>query len=206
VLAFASHLAASKPFGAQDNAYVEVLASFFATHYQQRWQSSRIGHQLEHDSLTGVWNRSRFRSLGRAAFRAGEPAAIAVVDMVAFQALNEAHGHLNGDAVLVEVAAALASKAYDDELVARISGDTFAIFFPRAPSHEWLIESIRRFGSVFADGMGIGDRDGKEFLNVAARIGFAHAPRDGTTLDALLLRAEGRARVGAPAAEQFTFP
>ncbi len=82
VLAFASRTPTVKPFGAQDHAYVEVLASFFATHYyQQRWQSTRIGHQLEHDSLTGLWNRSRFRSLGRAAFADGAPAAIAVVDL-----------------------------------------------------------------------------------------------------------------------------
>jgi diguanylate cyclase (GGDEF)-like protein len=59
--------------------------------------------------LTGLWNRSRFRSLGRAAFRAGEPAAIAVVDVVEFHKLNEVYGHLTADAVLVEVAAALAT-------------------------------------------------------------------------------------------------
>jgi diguanylate cyclase (GGDEF)-like protein len=206
VLAFASHLATSKPFGAQDNAYIEVLASFFATHYQQRWQSTRLGHQLEHDSLTGLWNRSRFRSLGRAAFADGAPAAIALIDLVHFQALNEAHGHLNGDAVLVEVAAALSTKACENEIVARVGGDAFAIFFPDAPSHEWLVESIRRFGSAFDEAMSIGDREGKHSLPVAGRFGFAHAPHDGTTLDALLLRAEARAARGAPASEQFIFP
>jgi diguanylate cyclase (GGDEF)-like protein len=206
VLAFASHLPASKPFGPQDNAYVEVLTSFFSAHFQQRWQSTRLGHQLEHDSLTGLWNRSRFRSLGRAAFAAGAPAAIALIDLVSFQALNQAHGHLNGDAVLVEVAAALTTKAHDDEIVARVGGDAFAIFFPNAPSHEWLVESIRRFGAVFGEAMGIGDREGKEFLRVGGRAGFARAPVDGTTLDALLLCAEGRAARGAPPDKQFTFP
>ena len=206
VLSFASNHPTAKPFAPQDHAYIEVIASFFSTHYQQRWQSTRIGHQLEHDSLTGLWNRSRFRSLGRAAFRAGEPAAIAVVDLVRFQALNEAHGHLTGDAVLVEVAAALSTKAHDDEIVARIGGDAFAIFFPSAPSRQWLVESIARFGAAFDVPMGIGDREGKESVRVMGRIGFAHAPQDGTTLDALLLRAEGRARPATSAANQFTFP
>jgi diguanylate cyclase (GGDEF)-like protein len=206
VLSFASNQPTAKPFGPQDHAYIEVLASFFSTHYQQRWQSSRIGHQLEHDSLTGVWNRSRFRSLGRAAFRAGEPAAIAIVDLVRFHTLNETHGHLNGDAVLVEVAAALAAKAHEGEIVARVGGNSFAIFFPSAPAREWLLESIARFGSAFDVQMGIGDREGKESLPVSGRVGFAHAPVDGATFDELLLRAEGRARANAPLADQLTFP
>jgi diguanylate cyclase (GGDEF)-like protein len=206
ILSFASHMRTAKAFGPQDNAYVEVLASFFSTHYQQHWQSARIGHQLEHDSLTGLWNRSRFRSLGRAAFGAGEPAAIAVVDLVEFHKLNEVYGHLTADAVLVEVAAALATKAHENEIVARVGSDAFAIFFPHAPSRQWLVESVARFGTAFNEPMGIGDREGKESLRVSGRIGFALAPQDGTTVDELLLRAEGRGRRGESAEAQFIFP
>ena len=206
VLAFSSRVPTSKPFGPQDTAYVEVLASFFSAYYQQHWQSTRIGHQLEHDSLTGLWNRSRFRSLGRAAFHPGEPAAIALVDMVDFHELNDTYGHLTGDAVLVEVAAALTTKAHEGEIVARVGSDAFAIFFPRAPSHEWLLQSVARFGTAFDVPMGIGDRNGKESVQVSGRVGFARAPQDGTTLDQLLLRAEGRARRGASPADQLIFP
>ena len=60
-LTFGSTEPALKPFGAQDHAYVEVLASFFATHFQQRWQAERLRHQLQHDLLTDLENRSRFR-------------------------------------------------------------------------------------------------------------------------------------------------
>ena len=81
-LTFASAETALKAFGPQDHAYVEVLAAFFSTHLQQQWQALRIRHQLEHDSLTGLRNRSRFRSLGRAAFDPERPFAIAVVDLV----------------------------------------------------------------------------------------------------------------------------
>jgi diguanylate cyclase (GGDEF)-like protein len=199
VLSFSSNQPTAKPFGAQDHAYIEVIASFFSTHYQQQWQSTRIGHQLEHDSLTGLWNRSRFRSLGRAAFRPDE-SAVAVIDMVAFGAINEAHGHLTGDAILVEVAASLATKARPDEIVARVGGDAFAIFFPAAPTLERLLENLARFGTVFEVPMSIGDRDGKESVAVSGRAGFARAPDDGVTLDDLLLRAEGRAivRPGVP--------
>lgn len=205
-LAFSSRQVNAKPFGAQDTAYVEVLASFFSAHFQQRWQSTRLGHQLEHDSLTGLWNRSRFRSLGRSAFAPGAPAAVAVVDLIHFHDLNEMAGHLNGDAVLVEVAAALTTKAENAEIVARVGSDAFGIFFPSAPSHDWLIASVERFGAVFDQPMGLGDREGKESLRVSARIGFAQAPRDGATLDELLLRAEGRARATGSGEHQIIFP
>lgn len=205
ILAFSSREPAAKPFGPQDSAYVEVLASFFAHHYQQRWQSTRIGHQLEHDSLTGVLNRSRFRSLGRAALQAENKPAIAVVDLVDFHRLNEVHGHLTGDALLVEVAAALSTKAREGEILARVGGDSFAIFFPSAPTREWVEEGIARLGSAFDVPMGIGDREGKHSVQVSGRFAFAHAPDDGTTLDELLLRAEARAQV-SPQPGQFVFP
>jgi diguanylate cyclase (GGDEF)-like protein len=194
VLAFASRQPTSKSFGPQDTAYIEVLASFFATHYQQRWQSTRLGHQLEHDSLTGLWNRSRFRSLGRAAFGSTEAAAIAVVNLAGFHTLNETHGHLTGDALLVEAAAALATRAQEGEIIARTSGNSFAIFLPNVASRDVLEGHVDRFGAAFDDPMGIGDREGKESVHVSARIAVAHAPHDGTTFDELLLLAEGRAR------------
>ncbi len=194
VLAFSSRQATAKPFGPQDTAYIDVLASFFAAHYQQRWQSTRLGHQLEHDSLTGLWNRSRFRSLGRAAFGAAKSAAIAVVNLAGFHNLNERHGHLTGDALLVEAAAALATRAQEGEIIARTGGNSFAIFLPDVPSRAALDAHLARFGAAFDDPMGIGDREGKESVHVSARIAVAHAPGDGATFDELLLLAEGRAR------------
>jgi diguanylate cyclase (GGDEF)-like protein len=206
VLTFSSSEPTAKPFAEQDHAYTEVLASFFSAYYQQHWQSARLGHQLEHDSLTGLWNRMRFRSLGRAAF-ANDPApAIAIADLVHFHALNEAHGHINGDAVLVEVAAALSAIAADGEVVARVGGNTFGIYLPDAPTPAALMRSVDRYGAVFDARMGIGDREGKYSLPVAARIGFAAAPAGGTTFDEVLLCAEGRALAVNTHPDQRTFP
>ena len=191
-LTFASTEPASQAFHVQDHRYVEVLAQFFATRLQQQWQAVRIRHQLEHDTLTGLWNRSRFRSLGRAAFQADEPCAVAVIDIVDFHAINECHGHLIGDAVLVEVAAALAAEALDNEIVARVGGDSFAVLFSNALSREWVLERIARFGAVFEAPIGVGDREGKEWVLAAGSVGIACATADGTTLDDLLFRAEAR--------------
>lgn len=191
VLLFASTQPTLMPFGPQDHAYAEVIAAFFATHFQQRWQSLRIRDQLDHDSLTGLNNRSRFRSLGRAAFDPSQRCAIAVLDLDDFQALNERYGHLTGDAVLVEVAAALAEQLAEDELAARVGGDSFAVFFPRVPSREWLEMRAERLATIFDTGIPIGDREGRETVVASGTIGIALAPDDATTFDQLLFRSEG---------------
>ena len=166
-LTFSSTEPMDKPFGEQDHTYVEVLASFFSAYYQQHWQSARLGHQIQHDSLTGLWNRTRFRSLGRAAFANDGAPAIAVADLIAFNGFNEEHGHINGDAVLVEVAAALRSKALPGEIVARVGGNTFGIYLPNAPTDDMIIAAVERFGAAFDVEMG--DRRSRRDADVTRR-------------------------------------
>ncbi|MGA2395569.1 MAG: diguanylate cyclase [Candidatus Lustribacter sp.] len=201
-LTFGSTEPALKPFGPQDYAYVQVLASFFATHFQHRWHAERLSHQLQNDLLTDLPNRNRFRSLGRLAFRAGELAAIAVVDVDGFHRINQTYGHMIGDAVLVEVGAALAAAARDDEIVARVGGDSFGVFIPSAASRAVVAGRVVAFGAVFERPMGIGDREGKDSVPVSAVAGVALAPQDAATFDELLLCAE--ARTGSP--DRLRFP
>ena len=206
VLTFTASAPTARPFGSQDRAFIEVLAAFFSAHYQQRWQTARLGHQLEHNLLTDLWNRTRFRSYGRTAFEAHPRAALAVVDLAQFHDFNEANGHLNGDAILVEVAAALTAKTKPGEVVARIGSNAFAIFIPDAPAREDVLTSVARFGSVFDRELGIGDRDGTKTLPVSARIGFARSAQDAASFDDLLLCAEGRARASSLHASRRMFP
>jgi diguanylate cyclase (GGDEF)-like protein len=205
-LTFGSTEPAIKPFGAQEHAYVQVLASFFATHFQQRWQAERVSHQLQYDLLTDLPNRSRFRSLGRAVFKTGELSAIAVVDLAGFHKINQAYGHMIGDAVLVEVGAALSATARDEELVARVGGDSFGIFFPSAVSRAAVLERVAAYGAVFDRPMGIGDREGKESVRASATIGVALTPKDAPTFDELLLCAEARSGAPAESPDRLSLP
>ena len=189
-LTFASFLPTGKPFGPQDHAYAEILASLFAAHFQQRWQAERIQFQLQHDSLTGLLNRVQIRSAGRTAFRTSPKVALAIVDIDRLQDVNAAHGHIIGDAILVEVAAALAGQAVDDEIVARVGGDSFGVLFPSAQSRQWTANRLAAYQSVFERPFSTGDREGKESVRVSATIGAAIGPDDAASFDELLLRAE----------------
>lgn len=96
VLSFVSSEPNSKSFGAQDHAFIEVLASFFANDLQQRWQSERIQYQQSHDVLTGLLNRSKFRSLARLASLQSAAYAVVLVDISGFRKINESYSYKSG--------------------------------------------------------------------------------------------------------------
>jgi len=87
------------------------------------------------DGLTGLWNRRQFdvrcvEELDRAA-RFGERFAVVLCDIDDFKRVNDTHGHLVGDAVLVEVARRLVENTRGVDLVARYGGEEFGLVLPQ---------------------------------------------------------------------------
>jgi len=179
ILSFASGCAATRPLGRQEHAFIEVLASFFANHVQQRWQYDRIVYQQSHDVLTGLLNRSQFRSQALEATRKSGAFAVALVDINAFREINESYGHMIGDALLVEVASALQKCTREGDVIGRIGGDVFAIYLADPESDGGLSERLHAIADIFNWPFSTGDREGKEFVSRSASIGAAIAPADG---------------------------
>lgn len=177
-------------FGGHDVAYIKVLASFFSRHVQERWQSDRIAYQQSHDVLTGLLNRSQFRSRARIASIEAQKFAIILVDVNAFHEINDSYGHMIGDALLVEVGSALQQRAAADEIVGRVAGDVFAIYVPELLSAAEGNARARHFAEAFAHGFSTGDREGKEFISLGASLGVAMAPEAGQTLNEVLTHAD----------------
>ena len=188
-LEFVSTSPAPTPFGREDHAYIELLASLFATHLQARWQWRQIRYQSEHDALTGLRNRSQFRSEGRVALAESGGGALAIANVDYFKQVNETFGTIVGDALLVEIGAALAARAEPGELVARLHGDSFGIFIPPAPRPA-LERRVAGFAHAFDRPFSTGDREGKQSVGVTATIGVAVAADRIATFDALLERAD----------------
>ena len=99
-------------------------------------EAERIRYLAEYDTLTGLANRNTLQA-GLAAMiastekSAGE-IALLVLGLDGFQNINDMLGHAAGDRVLQAVAERLKQEAGQDGLVARLSGDEFAIAMPRA--------------------------------------------------------------------------
>ncbi len=189
-LTFTSISPAKRRLRAEENAYIEILASFFANRVQQRWQFERIQFQQSHDVLTGLLSRSQFRAQARSASRTGAHYAVIVVDINAFREINESYGHMIGDAILVEVGSALLKRASGAEIVGRVGGDVFAIYITNPVSRDFVLSRAAHFAGAFSEGFSTGDAHGTEFVSRTANLGIALAPEDGTEFDVILSRAE----------------
>jgi diguanylate cyclase (GGDEF)-like protein len=189
-LVFVATGSLARPFDHDDEVFVEIVAAYLERSLSERWQQERLHFQLEHDALTGLINRSRFRALVNGVLNAGQRCGIAVVDVLALGSVNERLGYMTGDALLVEIGATLAQHNRDGEFIGRLYGASFAIAFPDIASRDELEQRLASYASAFADPFGTGDRENVERVRLDAMIGCAFGPEDGRTADALIACAE----------------
>ncbi len=147
-------------------------------------------HEVLHDSLTGLPNRSMFvqKLTTHLDDSSGPtlPIAVAMMDLDSFKEINDTLGHQSGDAVLVEVARRFHHASDDTGLVARLGGDEFALLVVEVVDRVHLEAMGRRIRDEVSRPMTI---DGVR-VNVTVSIGFALAPEDSTEPGLLLQRAD----------------
>jgi diguanylate cyclase (GGDEF)-like protein len=104
----------------------------------------------QNDALTGLPSRAafeeEFKSQMEAASETGQPLSLAFLDIDHFLDINENHGHIGGDQVLVGIAEILSRLAGERALVARYGGDEFVLLFPQTEREQafLMLESMRR--------------------------------------------------------------
>lgn len=77
----------------------------------------------------GTWQREGEKEVTRAT-RAEEPLALLIIDIDHFKRVNDQHGHLTGDEVLLGVAKRLGGELRDYDLLGRFGGEEFVILLP----------------------------------------------------------------------------
>ncbi len=96
---------------------------------EERSLTAQLAHQALHDPLTGLANRALLEDrLARArakVTRQGGFGAILMVDLDDFKDVNDSHGHLVGDQVLIAVARRLEEVARTADTLCRFGGDEF---------------------------------------------------------------------------------
>ncbi len=104
-----------------------------ATHQDitdRRLAEAKIAYMVRHDSLTHLPNRMAFRDQLEQSLDGideGKCLAVLFLDLDRFKRVNDTLGHHVGDLLLIEVARRLTSCIRESDMVARLSGDEFAI-------------------------------------------------------------------------------
>jgi diguanylate cyclase (GGDEF)-like protein len=96
---------------------------------------AELRYLADHDSLTGLLDRRRFRAEldQHVSFTAryGGRGAVMIIDIDALKAVNDSLGHHAGDNLIRQVAAVMRERVRTTDIVARLSGDEFAILMPQ---------------------------------------------------------------------------
>jgi diguanylate cyclase (GGDEF)-like protein len=96
-----------------------------------RWGLQQLAQT---DALTGTYNRRGFTQVARTALetahQSGKRAAIFFIDLNGMKRINDSLGHLEGDRLLVDVAAILRGCFRPSDVVGRLGGDEFVVLTP----------------------------------------------------------------------------
>jgi two-component system, cell cycle response regulator len=121
---------------------LEQFAAHASLALRNTWLLAQVQTLASTDALTGADNRRTFQEtldheLSRAR-RTGEPLTLVMLDIDHFKALNDEHGHLVGDDMLQQVAAALRQESRDFDSIGRFGGEEFTVILPGCSSREAL--------------------------------------------------------------------
>ncbi|HEX2363686.1 MAG TPA: EAL domain-containing protein [Bradyrhizobium sp.] len=157
---------------------------------ERKRAEARLAFLAQHDGLTGLPNRNLLRQQMDEILlhtrRSAEKAAVLVLGLDNFKSVNDTLGHGVGDKLLRGVAKRLRSMLRDEDVLARLNSDEFAIVQTSLTRPEDAALLSRRLLEAIGDPYLL---DGHSVV-VGATIGIAMAPGDGDDSEKLLKNAD----------------
>jgi diguanylate cyclase (GGDEF)-like protein len=177
--------------------------AFAVDHLDRQEQLDRLSN---YDTLTGLANRRSFlervaqHMLSAAA--AGHKMAVFQIDLERFKKLNDSLGRSAGDALLKQVAEWLAQNAENANLVARLDADHFAVVLPKVTYESNVARVLEKTIAAFMKHeFSLNDA----VYRMAAKIGVAVFPDDGTDADILFNNAEAALKKAKASRDRYLF-
>ncbi|HVA53258.1 MAG TPA: EAL domain-containing protein [Acidimicrobiales bacterium] len=122
---------------------------------EERALTAQLSHQALHDPLTGLANRALFddrlaQAHARVA-RQGGFGAVLILDLDDFKAVNDTHGHLVGDQLLIAVSRRFEEVSRASDTLCRFGGDEFLYLAEGLKSPEEAEVVATRFLATLAE-------------------------------------------------------
>ena len=164
-----------------DNGKVTHFIGIITDVTASKLRADHLEHEVNHDSLTGLANRTllwdRLDHAVHLAQRHQTLVATVQIDLDNFKTINDTFGHDAGDAVLKVVARRLQAAVRDSDTVARMSGDEFVMVLVDQPTLRFTLRMVERVRRALVMPVAFA---GKE-IPVGASLGVAAFPGDGRT-------------------------
>ena len=157
---------------------------------ERKRAEARLAFMAQHDGLTGLPNRillrQRLDELLAHTRRSGDKVAVLFLDLDNFKGINDTLGHAIGDKLLKGVTKRLRSSLREEDAIARLGSDEFAIVQAGVSRPEDVAFLARRLIDAISEPYLF---DGHTIISGAC-IGIAMAPGDGDDAEKLLKNAD----------------
>ena len=157
---------------------------------ERKRAEARLTFMAQHDGLTGLPNRSflrqRMDEMLLHARRSSDKAAVLILGLDNFKAVNDTHGHGIGDKLLRAVAKRLRSMLREEDTLARLNSDEFAVVQSGMARPEDAALLARQLLEAVGEPYLLGGHS----VVIGASIGIAMAPGDGDEFEKLLKNAD----------------
>jgi diguanylate cyclase (GGDEF)-like protein len=177
----------------KDAGYLDKLPSVLEhayVHAELNCERARLHFLATYDELTGLLNRSEFRSRAESALsrahRLGERCALLLVDLDDFKLVNDTFGHGAGDDLLRGFAGRLRHILREEDLCCRFGGDEFFILLEGVDQAGGAARTAERITEALVERLPAAGRDAV----VKASIGIAIYPDNGADIDSLMMNAD----------------
>lgn len=174
-------------FDGESLATMRVLATYLAIAIENAELFFFVKTLADKDSLTLLHNHGAFHArlqieLERAA-RYGRSLSVIMLDLDGFKEINDRHGHLVGDRILMMTAGVLCAHLRKSDVAARYGGDEFAVILP-----ETDLSATSAIAGRIAAGISqvrLDTRDGAT-ISFTASIGYGTCLPDSPERDSIL--------------------
>lgn len=142
----------SDPWDDEDRMLLSGVADHIGIAHAHLAYQERLRRLSERDGLTGLFNRRTFferldEVLGRPDTG---PSALLYVDLDNFKAVNDLHGHQQGDAVLKAIGGLLTNGVRPGDLPGRLGGDEFVLWLGRTDEGQAVAVAERLLAGMAA--------------------------------------------------------